>query len=442
MKSYLIPALFALFFITICNGAADEVTNRELARTYANFYLRQKDFKQAQSSLASHLESDPADTEAWNLMGLAAMEIPDLSGAKQAFYRASQDEKSDSRGIYLYHFADALNRAGDVVKARDALKIAAQYSQVKDSAHRALELMKEKQPLPELFLSENARWNKSVAVSVGYDTNVMMAPNTTLANLTASDIASPNAMVMGKIGFVKPKFTREIEASLLGAFQYQTNPAAYQFTSIYGALSGEYRENGDEFSNFYWGIPVKADAALLNTSGFQVFNWNASFNPRFGHRMDALSRIELEPFAAYRWFLLASGSDTANDRTGFAFGAAATYRSFLGAWEYAVGVKFDRQFARGGNFSSYSYMIPISFVSPTVFWSSKLAIKSDVGVIDYPLASYTRRDFVINPQVALFRKFGQKWTGTFTVGSLINSSSLSSADYRKFYASAMAGMDF
>lgn len=87
-------------------------------------------------------------------------------------------------------------------------------------------------------------------------------------------------------------------------------------------------------------------------------------------------------------------------------------------------------------------MIPISFVSPTVFWSAKLAIKADVGMNDYPLASYTRRDFVANPQVALFRKFGQKWTGTFTVGSLLNMSSLSSADYRKFYASVMAGMDF
>lgn len=442
MKSNPFQAVFLLLLIGICNAAADEVTNRELARTYANFYIRQKDFKQAQSSLASHLESDPADTEAWNLLGLAAMEIPDLGSAKQAFYRAAQDEKSESRGIYLYHYADALNRAGETNAAKDALKIASRYDEVKDSVSRAMEKMKERERLPELFLSERATWSKQIAISTGYDTNVMMAPNATLANLTASDIASPNAMVMGKVGFVKPKFTREIEASLLGAFQYQTNPAAYQFTSIYGAISGEYRENGDEFSQFYWAVPLKADAALLNTSGFQLFNWNGGVTPRFGYKLTGLSRLEFEPFAAYRWFLLASGSDSANDRTGLAFGATLTYKTFLGAWEFSAGAKFDRQFARGNNFSSFSYMIPISFVSPTVFWNSKLAIKADVGMNDYPLASYTRRDFVINPQVSMFRKFGQKWTGTLTLGSIINSSSLTSADYRKFYGSVMAGLDF
>lgn len=427
---------------SVCAASANEETNRELARTFANFYIRQKDFKQAQSALASHLEQDPADVEAWNLMGLASMEISDLTQAKQAFFRASQNEKTESRGIYLYHYADALNRGGETDKAKDALKIASQYELVKESSARALTLLKPNEKLPDLYLSETAKWTKGISVSIGYDTNVMMAPNTTLANLTASDIASPNATAMARVGVVKPKFTRELEASLLGAFTYQTNPAAYQFTSIYGALMAEYRENGDEFSRYYWGLPIKGDIALLNTSGFQIFNWNATLNPRMGYRLSGISRIEFEPFAAYRYFTLATGFDTSNDRTGLAFGALATYRSFFGAWEYSIGLKFDRQFARGNNFSSHSYLIPIMITSPIVFWSGRVAFKSDQGMNDFPLSSYVRRDFVVSPQFLFFRKFGQNWTGTATLGALFNFSNTAFADYRKYYATVMAGYEF
>ena len=429
-------------FLMVCSAAADDETNRELARTYANFYIRQKDFKQAQTSLASHLEQDPADTEAWNLMGLASMEIQDFNQAKQAFYKASADLNAESRGIYLYHYADVLARSGDAEKAKDALVLAAQFENVKESAKIAMKELKANEKLPKLYLTQKSRWYRQVSISSGYDTNVMMAPNTTLANLSQSDIASPNVMAMAKWGFVKSRFTREFESSLLSAFSYQTNPAAYQFTSLYGAFNAEYRENGDEFAKIYWAAPGKADIALLNTSGLQVFNWNGTFNPKVGYRLNGTDRMELEVLGAYRYFMLASGYDAVNNRTGFAMGGTLTYRSYLGAWEYSVGAKFDRQFATGSNFNSMSYLIPIQFTSPILFWSSRLSFKADVGVNSYPYSSYSRQDTVVNPSAIIFRKFGKDWTMTGTLGTLWNMSNVTFADYKKYYVTLMAGYEF
>jgi len=421
---------------------ADEETNRELAKTYANFHIRNHDFKAAQQILAAHLEQDAADVEAWNLMGLASMEINDYDAAKRAFHAAAQDEKAESRGIYLYHYADVLARSGDVEHAKDALKLASQYFQVAESVKVAQAKLESGKKLPALFLEDRARWSKQVSFSTGYDTNVLMAPNVSLANINPSSVGSPNAMLMAKLNVLKPKFTREIEGTFVAATQYQTNSNASQFSSIYSGLTGEYRENGDEFSKTYWRVPVKADVALLNLSGYQVFNWNGGLQPKFGFRLSGTSSLEFDAFAYYRWFYLLPGSASTENRTGLGAGGVATYKSFWGAWEWSAGLKFDNQMASGSNFFSYSYLIPIQLTSPYIFWDCKFSLKSEQGFINYPSSSYGRQDTIINPVAMLYKKFDSQWTGTFTLGSIMDSSTVSFATYNKIYATVMAAYDF
>lgn len=440
-------AVITLLLTQIAGAETFNETNREVSRTFARFYLDQKEFSEAQSVLAGHLVTDVSDSSAWNFLGLTYMETADYPRASKAFRKAisltqGKSEKRDSRGIYLYNYADSLVRMGDVDPARKILIATLQYDQIESSARKALRSLKKGEELPPLDvqLPVQTTWSGEVSLRSGYDTNVLLYSDSSLASASRSDTASPNTSLGISVGNKTGLWGGALKTKAGSSFTYQTNQAARSYNSLYNSLGLDWVEAPREPKRFTHGIGSAVDLSYLNTNGFRFFHWSGELGWKGYLQHSSRSQTEFEIPLFYQNYSTENLSTLDDDRTGFGARAKMTHSRVVGAYVLSLGAELERQSTQGSNYKSYSISAPLSAVR-SLFWKMTGVASFELTRTWYPNSSENRKDTNLSFSLGFFKKFGKAWGGALDLIFLRNVSNQESAQYTKNAVSITASYD-
>ena len=428
MKKSLLLLATAALTVPGAAFAADE-TNRELAITYANFHVQRKDYAAADRALSDHLRTDAQDSEAWNILGLVRIKAGNPTQAVEAFARAASVTGAPSHGIYLYNYADALSRSGDEARARKSLEEASSDAAVGSSARQALEELKPGRSLPELRLSPPARWNADMTVATGYDTNVLLFSDTTLASITGTGTASPFFLLAPRVSHSGDALGGRLDSDASVTFLDETGSSASAFNNL-SVSAGSRLARPDKSFGLFHSYLGRLDYSMLNLSGLEFFHWSALAGWRgvAQHRKGSETYFELP--LRYQKFHTAAGDDPANDRTGPALAPTIGHRHQFGELDVDIALQFEKLFSRGANFHSTAFRVPLSLTHPLP-WDLTGTLGLEVARIRYPDSSAKRADTSVQGSLVLSRRLFDRLNGILSYSYTKNSSNTDTAAYTK-----------
>lgn len=419
---------FAFLLISPGPARAADETNREIARTFAIHYIQQKELQSGWSVLRDHLEADPADAGAWNLLGLIYLEADQPAYALKALYRAVEkaSQTDPERGIYLYNYADAAIRAGNETQARDLLVESASFPQTRATAKLALGELKAGNALPVFALESQSHWDASAAFLSGYDSNVLLFSDSTLSAQTASGAASPTLSALVQVQNAR-SFA---DWSWIASFTHYQAEEARQFNNFATSLNSEWGKENEEFAVFDGSLGNQFDLAFMNTNGFQFFNWTETLRWRGTLRHSLRAETEVALPLSYQKFLVEAGDDPFDDRTGWSVAPALVHSRTFGASRFSAGIRLEAQLPKGDNYRSFSFAMPMNF-SRTFGGSWGAAFSLEPQFANYVRSATARRDRGLKTGVALSRTFGDAISASLDYSFRRNISNVELATYSR-----------
>tara|TARA_Y100000590_G_C15740371_1_gene1020055 strand:+ start:2495 stop:3919 length:1425 start_codon:yes stop_codon:yes gene_type:complete len=434
---------FALLWGVSSNASAiDNETNREIARTISQFYLEQKNFEEAENTLISHLKEDPKDHRAWNLLGLSYSRDGQTRRAASAFYRASRRSQGTIRAVYLYNYANMLNQIGKGKQAKKILNFVNRYDETEESANHALEVMKPRQPLPDLKMTPPAVWSLSSTLTTGYDSNVLLISDSSSPATAASSMASPVFIPAIRFGYEKPWLGGSFVAGGNSSFSYYSNVTTQSFNTWYTGLTSSWKKL-PEFGKG-WGIQVGDTFSLtfLNSnSTFNWFSWVNSVDFQTFYYFSETSYLTFSSPIKYQSFNLSEGTIAENDRTGFGVKPGVAFQSVLGKSIYSFGIHYDIVFASGKNFKSNTIEVPF-WINLPIFWNLSWRLDGTFSSIDYPTNTSNRRDLRFYAGTSLTKRWFEGFSTTVDYHLTRNNSNLTTADFTKHVGTVAVSYEF
>lgn len=390
---------------------AGNSTNREIVRTFSQYYLLKKQFSSASSALQEHLREDPGDFGAWNLLGLSFMEDKKWGEAADAFSRAALGSSGERQAIYHYNQGEALAKSGQKKRAQGAFQLAAREERVKPAAEAALRALLDGVEIPPLELSEPGVWDGAITLTGGYDTNVVLVSDTSAAELSASDQAS--ILGGGAFSLNYSRKTRAQKWTVGGNVggNYYLASAASTYTNMSASLNSEIQRLPQDFRGAMTSWVQRFDLTYLNSSGIQFYSWTGTLGWKSLSKSESGSACEWSVHANYQKYRFDDGDDVADDRSGPSLIPKLRLISDgdWGLWIWAV--KAEAHFSRGQNYRSYS---PGTELSLSGSWGPRTfaQVTADVVYTLYPQSSTSRKDWTLRGSAGM----GWKWTSRWLVG--------------------------
>lgn len=419
-RTYAVGPMIWVFLISAASlayvtkvQAADE-TNREIARTLANFHLGRKEFAPVIKILADHTTDDPNDFEALNLLALTQMESRDLKGAISNFQKAIQVATASERPLYHYNLADAYARLGDLTSARAALIRASESPLIKEPAEFAMSELKAGQPLPLFRLEKPMEWHFNIGIEGGYDSNVLLVSDDNQSSSDAKHTASPSGAPKAAINFIKDTGHYLWRGGLESGFTSYIEKTAQKYNELATRANIERGRPEIIGEKFYPSIANEAELTYLNTEGLVFYSWSDSLKWKGLFKHSEKHETELTLPAGYQKYTVADTDSPSNNRSGARVFPSLTYRRFFGTKTLALSASYQKVFASGINYRSSSYSIPISFAEGRMFWGLGAALSAEYTRTLYPVSETDRKDHTFGGSVALLRRLGPKWELSLT----------------------------
>jgi len=443
-------ALTTALLISSSIAQAGNTTNHEIALTYARHYVSLAQDAKAREVLTRHLQTDAQDADAWNLFGLILQKAGDLPGATQAFRNAARYATSSASGpgpIY-YNLAEAEARGGRIGEARQALAQAQQDPAVTAAARKALQSLRPGQGLPPLELADTdstssrpltlrtSAWQLALQAGGGYDSNVLLYSDSSLAGVSASNYASPFASLSARATHLAAIGWGKLTSRAVSRYTYETNTSAQTYNTLQSAASSDWQ--GDRGAGRRW-IPrlgVQGDHTLLNTSGLQLYTWAATLNPGVTRTLGATSELELLAPVYFRHYRLETDADVDNERSGAGARPSLLFRKAWSDIAITLGVEYERIFAKGINFRSTTWRAPLVLSLPT-FLKTRPYFGAEGANIRYPESTSAREDRYLRLSLGTSIRFSARLEGTLDYSAVRNSSTDGSATYSKHTVSWM-----
>lgn len=408
-------------------------TDREVARTFANFYLSQKKPMEARRVLQEHLAVDAQDAASWNLAGLLQLKDRDAAGAEQSFRAALKATKTSDPdyGAYLYNLADSFSRQRKKSLAFRALKRAKLFASVSGSAETALDVYADGEALPPLHIVEPGKWSGSLSLKGGYDTNVLLFSDVSYASASPSDTASPFAQLS-----VRGTYRKETNAlgmmTLKGlAFgNLETASVAQTFTSALASIGAEFGDATPEDPGFGWSWGVEGLGMFMNSDGIKPYlvNGQAFFKGALRHTAVAVTEVEIP--VRYQLYFQAATTAADDIRNGLAGRAKFQHVRWFGSHKVSVGVGYELQLTSGKNFKSHELAAPIAWTFPiAAAWTGNVG--GELGRTWYPENTQSRLDTFWKVGGGVTFKVNAAWTVAVDYQYRRNVSNLSTATYVK-----------
>jgi tetratricopeptide (TPR) repeat protein len=426
--SFLALALAVVHFPVPRAHAADE-SNREIARAYANFHLEQKDYPSAVRVLRDHIQGDPEDHGAWNVLGLAYLLANQPKYAADSFAGAARRTKGEQQAIYLYNHADALARAGDVAGARKSLESATLDDRVAPSARAAIEGLAAGQPLPPLRLGGEGAWRLLASVGSGYDTNVLLVSDSNLATAETTGTNTGFVTPALQLQYSKPGESRDFTFAGAASFTHQLKEEARTYNGLSSSLSADWA-GGDDSDHPVTGFGDSLEVSYLNTNGFLFYNWTNSLRWRAALRHGPAAETELELPLRYQRFLVEDGDDLADDRTGFGVRPAVTHRRYFAPGYLTAQLIFEKHLAKGTNYRANGFTLPLSWTQRRLLglWT---VLEVEAGYVRYYASANDRTDKLGRASLTFTRRLARRIVATLDYTFRRSISTVDSAQYGK-----------
>jgi len=448
-----IPALMILSQVSVALTAfAGTDTNREIAQVRARWHFSQGEFSQGIQVLKEHLAEDAEDISALQLVGLVLMQDGKFRDAASFFKRATLLGSVESRLIAFYNLADAYARAGAVTESVATLKFAVQggipggelTDERRDQFLSVSQSVQAGVPLPPYGTPVASSWVLSAAVSGGYDSNVILASEATVAAAEATNAASVLYSPSLQWAWRKP-IGNQGKSLFLGAvanYTGYTQVDAMPYSSLGLSQITDWRVTargsgsnigGSTGAHWFLSVGNQVDVVLLNTTGLGFFSAIETLRPRLTRSHSAQSSTELE--LGLRWQSFVQPSSPSLDRSGPGLRPRLVHRTRLGPTLFAVGAGADVQFASGAEYRSVGVSLPVSLVVPRLWRQLGLVSAWEPTLTQYSQSSTGRVDRLIQGSVGLRLPLWSRSLVGLDLGLRSNQSNLADATFSKFSAS-------
>ena len=279
--------MLAFFSFASTGRAAEEEpvrtrtdVNHEVVRTFAGFYLEQKDYLRAEEAISRYLflSNEKGEGDLWQELGDLQMTQSKLPAACHSYQMAAGDAKDKAgRMRGLYSQARCLNRVGRIEDSKKVLaRMAVEEPGITNAGSRVLELLqsgyiKRYEDFPAYGANLRGQWRINAAIGGGYDSNVLLVADSVAAGVPASGKASSfytPALQAGRVGRI---FGDYYDSRLVSVYTLYTNPEASAFNSSY--TRGDFQVGSGPVR---WG--VFGDAFFLNRSPFQLYSYSGGLS--------------------------------------------------------------------------------------------------------------------------------------------------------------------
>jgi len=404
-------------------------TDREVTRTYSQFYINENRMADAKQELVDHLKVDPEDASAWNVLGLIFMDEKDFERAGGYFFNAAKwAQTQDDRAVYLYNYADAEVQLGDTEKAMKALRLAARSQSVRESANDALDILSAGKPLPNLKMTPPTRFSLNIGLNSGYDSNVVLAADQSVATLQTSEVASV---------FLTPNFSLNhktamghgtLESNLFSAFTWNLNSEVSSLNSLVLGLDSQWGRGPEGAPDFASAYGYSFSTSFINRDGLDWFSWSPTlfWKGTWYHGND--DETEFNVPVRYQGYVGDDSSGPDNRRSGFGVLPQITHRFYFGIYSLSLSGLYERHFARGINFKVNRFAFPITFGFP--IWSNiALSLNTGFEYLNYFESTAGRKDKLFTAGLSLSKTLWQDWSFSVSYSGTRNISNSADAKY-------------
>jgi hypothetical protein len=421
-------------------------TNREVALTYAQVYLEQKLYEEAEAVLQQSLNQDGQDGAVLNYLGLVQLLEKRTAQACYSFQTASILFKEQQDQIYaLYNLADCLHRGG---RRTDSIRVLRELEQrevgISNSAEHALDLIDGgvlgmDEPLPPYLKKARGKFRIGGTVSSGYDTNVLLIEESVSTGTPLSQRGSFYVTPSAQLGYLGGFRKTVMDARLISAYTNYFTSEVNGFNNLYNRFdvflgSGMIR----------WGI--FGDLVMLNNDGFGVYNYDAGVMWQMTRKYGANDVFTLETPLRYQKFILTEGVIEANDRTGADLLIRANYRSqWTDSDFWSLTGSLDNQYSTGQNYRLTALSLPftVGLSLPLIKnWGLVNTFSAEVGGQYYWQNDQGRRDWWVRGGAGIIAPFFRDWNFTVDYYFHKNNSTISAATYSKGVFSFLLSRDF
>lgn len=429
----------AILLTTSIAFAANE-SNREIAKTLASFHLKQREFLAGALLLTDHLKSDPADTDAWNLLGLLYLEANRPDYAVTSFERAASAPSLDAedRAIFKYNLANALQRSKKNQEAQRLLQEinndSTTPSQFLVASNAALKNVLSGQSMRKLdsdALSSTASpWGVSIALGGGYDSNILLYSDALLADGTSTTQASPSGNISSSVDYEFIQGEQLWTGRAQASFTDYSKQEVQTYNSLGSSVELSRASIPNEFAKKEMKLKNRVDFNLLNTDGIKFYNWTDTLETSFLTRHNSRLQTEITIPALYQKYSTSDSDDPLNDRTGFGISPSFTLRSKMDLGTFSGSLRYEGLLATGDNYKSHALALAIGH-EHTLPYHVGGRIHLEPSLITYPSSSTSRKDSILTLGYGLSKKLSSSTFLTLDYSYKRSVSSEESATYAK-----------
>jgi hypothetical protein len=439
--------LFWYLILNLCSGlvsqaqensqkkSAEDVRAEEIFRTNNNITIIQLEAlkennqpKTALKLLDYELNRDPQNHELWAYLGLNYVEQKNYMKAKEAYKKAVENSRSPQADLYLYNLAEAENLNGNTEDAKKYLNQIPEGSAYKSSAQNALMNMKSGQKLADAKLDIPGNFKVNLGLKTGYDDNVLLFSENTLATAQRTDTASAYLNPELNIAYSKPVSYGLFHSSLNLNSQLYQNEKAKPYQSFAGVLSAGVSAQKPAWANLTHSLTNTFKSSYLDTSNtFNHQSWDDTLQWKGIQNFSEASNLTYGFAVRYQKYPEGAGLD---NRTGVALKPEVTYSTSRGDYSGSIGANYERLAAEGDNYKSDTLGVPLS-VDKKINESINANLGFTYTYTQYPDSSTNRKDGTGNLNASFNKQFNKKLSSGLGYTYTKNASSESSATYTR-----------
>jgi len=416
-------------------------TNREITITYVNHYLSLGNKAKAESILKGHLTVDVDDYEASHLLGLLTWEGGQKELANPYFKAACKQiylnpkhflepELERMTGAYLYHYAQSLQAIGNTEKSKTALKLAKYSRYVSEAASVGLKNLDAGVPLSPLEFSEPGLFNMLASFGVGYDSNVLLLSEDTLAVSAQSQTESLSSLMSASLTYLKPMWDGLFSANFSPSFQYYASTNAQTFNTLSTHVEASWSTPPPQDSGWKHEWVSQFDLTFLNSDGLEFYQWIKTLGYEGQNHYWNGDDLKVAVLPRYQKTTFDETSDPDIERTGLGAKLSADYSKVF-SWVSATGgLYYDRSQVKGKGYRTHQLGTVIEGTRSLPYQLSG-NVSFDFSKVWYLEADDLRIDTPMKANLSVSRMVTKKIQGTFEYQWKKNFSNTVDAQYAK-----------
>lgn len=427
MSALLLSSLFCLSTKADVQ-ASDSSVNLKILSAYVDAYRELKQNEKAEALIRKEINRDPKNAELWSYLGQSYFEQEQYQKSSDAFGNAALYADASQVGMLNYQRANAEAKAGQVENAKKYLKVAANDPAIESSAESAMMHIQSGVALPEVVPSYKGKWSGSASVSVGYDDNVLLFSESTLAVAERSDTASTVINPTAAVNYEKQLTQGLLNGSLVFNAQSYQNEKTKSYDNFTPQLMLQLTGSENGWAGLQHGVTNIWKTTYTDRDTYTQQSWDDTITWRGKKALAGKQSITFAGGIRYQNYFQAAGASSDDDRTGVALKPEVNWANQIGEVGLSAGMSYEKLFANGDNYKSDTFNVPVSLQK-----SFTDALNGSLGLtysyVQYPSSNTDRKDGTVSANASLQRAFSKTISGAIEYGYTKNSSNLNSASY-------------